>query len=420
MTNNTTTLVKAVITSALLLTMAGCKTVNNGANMAPDIVTDSIKLNEAYNDTSNAIILKNILRARDRWPTSYTTLSGIDSNPTASDTTGFSFSPLGLGNAPLPFSASGSTYNSVRGSGKSYKVSPFAASAEEGGKSLYSAISEKTFQGYMQAWPQDVVTLLMVQDVSVVGRSQDNAYNDGENQYKFVADIAGLLGVHPQNFNLKKDLKIVEKTSQDPSCTTQTLSFDQIIHTKNPAIANIIALKKELKGKLTLERSSDKNEVTLKSCETLDKKPVFTLSEAAKQKSMYGASNTVPKLNFNLRSFDGMIYYLGEVARMTDQNIVASPCDSIVPSPYGGYTKRSTFGPVFKIVNSKYARPVSYAARVKHDGENYVAGPNFMRSNSQNHCPAERTSTALSLLTQLLILNQSSDFLKAPENTIIR
>ena len=72
-----THILKAALLGAATV-LAGCGTVGTAPSIGGNIVDDALILNEAYGAASNAVILKNILRARDRWPTTYTTLSEIE------------------------------------------------------------------------------------------------------------------------------------------------------------------------------------------------------------------------------------------------------------------------------------------------------------------------------------------------------
>ena len=76
------------------LTLQGCATVSDlgATGLAENIEGNAATLNDAHTRAMTAIIAVNVLRARDRWPTNYTTLSGIKSNPTLSLNGSASFS----------------------------------------------------------------------------------------------------------------------------------------------------------------------------------------------------------------------------------------------------------------------------------------------------------------------------------------
>lgn len=133
--------------------------------LARNISENTANINEAQARATNAIILKNILRARDRWPTSYSTLSGITSNPEIVFTAGANLDPLGLGNPPLPFGKSNANISQDNTASASYSVNPFAEN--NSGENIYRPVSEEIFKQYWDAgWPKDVILLLFVESIS--------------------------------------------------------------------------------------------------------------------------------------------------------------------------------------------------------------------------------------------------------------
>ena len=99
-------------------------------------------------------------------------------------------------------------------------------------------------------------------------------------------------------------------------------------------------------------------------------------------------------------------YYLGETLRVggtDDQPTVYASCDKIVTSV-----------PIFK--TSTQNEYDYFAISVKHAGDTVKALPKGTDSNGKEMCMKERSATVMSILNQLLLLNQSPEFLKAPEN----
>ena len=99
---------KALGLGTALSLLTGCVSMDNYSDnrTATKITNDAVRLNEAFNRSTNAVILKNVLRARDRWTVNFTTLSGITSSPGSKISGSMGFSPLGLGNAVGPFTGS--------------------------------------------------------------------------------------------------------------------------------------------------------------------------------------------------------------------------------------------------------------------------------------------------------------------------
>ena len=111
-----------------MLSMSGCASISNlgASGLAENIEDNAATLNEAHTRAMTAIIAVNVLRARDRWPTNYTTLSGIKSNPSMSLNGSASFGPLGLGNAPMPFAGSSASVSRNESANAEYSVNPFS------------------------------------------------------------------------------------------------------------------------------------------------------------------------------------------------------------------------------------------------------------------------------------------------------
>ena len=118
------------------------------------------------------------MRARDRWPTNYTTLSGIKSNPTLSLNGSASFGPLGLGNAPMPFAGSSASVARNESANAEYSVNPFSNNDKTQG--LLKPIQPEQMQNYWLAgWPRETLMWLFVDAVTFAGEAQP-WYIDGD------------------------------------------------------------------------------------------------------------------------------------------------------------------------------------------------------------------------------------------------
>ena len=160
----------AIVLSCVVAT--GCSTFSNitgQAELARGIDEDAVLLNEAHTRAINGILLQNILRARDHWPTGYTTLSGITNTPERSASGKLSLSPIGLGNPAGPFQGS-----SVEGSGvlkaqAQYSIQPFATGADS--NSIYSsATGRQAFKRFWDAgWPREVLIPMFIESAKIDG-----------------------------------------------------------------------------------------------------------------------------------------------------------------------------------------------------------------------------------------------------------
>ncbi len=335
---------KALGVSICFSLLTGCVSMDNfnDNRTATKITNDAVRLNEAFNRSTNAVILKNVLRARDRWTVNFTTLSGITSSPSSKLSGSMGFGPLGLGNAAGPFTGSDAGIGSSRSSSNEYSINPFAS--HKNSQSLLSPTSIGVFKGYYDSgWPKDVVFLLFVRSLEIdLGGKPYVLQNAGDNFAELKHGLERLFDYKPgASLDLKKD-------------------FMLDIH---------------------------------------EGKNVFVLSEAGRAKSSLSSANmNSAGLEFNLRSFEDIIYFLGEVARVpsTQSPQASSPCNG---QP----------GPIFVIHDNQPG--LVFAASVAHAGQTYSVLPQY-----SEHCFVERTSTSMSILNQLLLLNQSSEFLKAPNN----
>ena len=408
---------KTILLSAATVILSSCGTIDNSVPLASDIVGDSIAMNEAYSQSTNAVILKNVLRARDRWPTSFTTLTGIASNPEQANTSGLTLSPLGLGNAVGPFTKSNASFGSNRTGKKSYTVNPFAKDGGNGGLALLKPVNEATFKEYFDSWPSDVVLSMFLRSVTNPHTKEVHS-NDGENGLNFQYEIAEAFGINPYAFNphafdIENDLALDLRKPEDFACAKKDMKLEDYVGSDKTILDNIEKLEKRFSGSVSLEKSKVTNKLRLKACDTKKTGYTLKLSDAGIRKfSKYMAVDPKQRVNFELRSFDSMIYYLGETLRRPNQPLVKSNCK--VSSQGENY-----IGPIFNVDSLRTHAGVAYATSVKHAGDIYFAIPNDTQLRQQGSCAVERTSTAMSILNQLLLLNQSSKFLEAPENTFI-
>ncbi|MEO1137206.1 MAG: hypothetical protein AAFW68_11480, partial [Pseudomonadota bacterium] len=166
--------------------------------LARNISDNAANINEAQSRATSAIILKNILRSRDRWPTSYSTISGVTSNPQMVFKAGTTLDPLGLGNAPLPFSKTNMTLNYDNTAAATYKVNPF--SEQGGGKNIFDPVPYELFKKYWGSWPSDVLIMMFFASVQIGDQKYyndmdnypvQNQNSEGANFLKIVAPLMG-------------------------------------------------------------------------------------------------------------------------------------------------------------------------------------------------------------------------------------
>ena len=397
------------------------------------------RLNEQHMRATNGIILSNILRAKDRWPTSYTTVSGISSSPKSALSGGATFSPLGLGNPRQPFM--GSTANIAQNNEMTaeYAVNPISNEGKAIG--VISSVPRDAFRYYWDhGWPKDVLLHLFVEETNLKYWEGIRGVSDeylqrceerfGENKFdSFACKIRTAPGISISYPILDGG----DKESFKSGCTT-VFSYDLDPGAKNlksePSASNQAGGSAEKPSadyvdKLldTFEEVADNGPFSLHFGDhTID---VFECRDADwsvrivqdySDKDTNETSEQTLATIVRLRSFDGIIYSLGENLRGGGANFICAPdhedCDVIVP--------------LFQVVPdarvSLQAERLNFAASALHAGQRYFAGETCQDRDEQGNlkCNMSRTGTVLSILSQVFILLQSSELLEAPDAAIIR
>ena len=133
-------------------------------------------------------------------------------------------------------------------------------------------------------------------------------------------------------------------------------------------------------------------------------------------------------VRLRLRSLDDMVYYVGELMRAGAMR--AGPEDAIeaqVTVRAAGLRGGGRGVPLFRVLPRNDAPNGIYAAEVEYGGARYFAGPAIGRScgeeSSNGVCrdaadEGDRSSSVLSLIAEILALNQSPDSIRAPSRLI--
>src|SRR5579871_4368636 len=148
------------------LSLSACAVVSDigASGLAEKIEANAVTLNDAHTRAETSIIAMNVLRARDRWPTNYTTLSGIKSNPTLQLNGSATFGPLGFGNPRTPFGASNATVQRNETANAEYSINPF--SNNDRSQSLLRPMKPELLEGYWRAgWPRETLMWLFIESI---------------------------------------------------------------------------------------------------------------------------------------------------------------------------------------------------------------------------------------------------------------
>jgi hypothetical protein len=351
------------------------------------IVDDAIAYNEAYNDAITGQILLNILRAYNRQPRQYMSMSGFaNSRPDVRSTT------LGLDGLPLDELGERWGFGSLEVGEDTqlepeYKVEPFSSSA-------YSNIAlmptpSVVFQYYWDnGWNRDLLLILLVDQIRVSG-SESGVYANAAGTIArncegeiassggcaFIAQARGLA-------RATRGLTPVLNGASDGACYP-IASYD---------VSAVRAL-----------RGGDA------SC------PVAIV-----------VGNTTYTLR--LRSLDDTIYYVGELLRI-DRSAPARLAEGVLEARLQVIApgSRDEMSPLFRVSPATAETERDYVATVSYAGRRYSAGapanwfcydargPEFCQSPG-----ADRSGTVLELLAGILAHNQSEAAVRAPQNTIVR
>ena len=392
---------------AMLSCVAGC--VN-----APYIGTDDVarvvekdasNLNRAHARATNSLILQNILRARDRWPTHYTTLGGIKLTPDTTVAANANFTPFGLGNAKGPFTGSGGGISQTTKAGASYDINPF--STNERSESLLAPLPKSLLAFYWnQGWPKDTLYLLFVgsHEFEDDRREFTGGADDTDRVEKFLKDARDKKLFEPGVY--------MERAHHEGNCPTihsgpaGGLVQDKKILDENEQtlFAQIKALSEASAAAVHVD--FEEGNFLLRGCPSANDGEDWIFKD----------KNGAPILTeYSLRSFDSMVYFVGESMRDKKSKPVSGPdCGDA----------EGENGPLFKVwtrAEAKAAGVRKFASSVKHAGAKYFALPLFdYKSGQPTTCFPERSAMVMSILTQLFLLNQSSEFLKAPDDILIQ
>lgn len=392
-----------------MLSMSGCASVSNlgASGLAENIEDNAATLNEAHTRAMTAIIAVNVLRARDRWPTNYTTLSGIKSNPTLSLNGSASFGPLGLGNAPMPFAGSSASVSRNESANAEYSVNPFSNNDKTQG--LLKPIQPEMMESYWNAgWPRETLMWLFVDSVQLVGEAQP-WFIDGDefSAAPSAIDIA----------NTKRYVDIIKRakdgdvvfgqlpgqTLDQRSCKPYDGAYLRDTLGGGSAdggrggMSDTIRTVEELTGRQMVLTDDARTASAGEAQAGADKfnRRLLLCDPAETEWGFVDAHTGKPIAAVRTRSFDDMIYFLGETLRS------------------GTEDRPTVAGNVILFQTYPDRAGKAFAVRVEHAGHVYFIAPQAPVGDVSG--PKDVTGNVLSLLNQLYLLAQSDEFLRAPE-----
>lgn len=392
------------IAAAGLVALSGCGTAPaapfRGEGLARQISDDAVAFNEAYARAVSGQLLLNILRARDRQPRYYLSMSGIQDAPGVRyrENVGIGGVPLGEGASPWGFGNFG--FERETQSRPSYAVQPL--SAETLTRTVFQPTPSNVFEHYWRSgWSRDLLVFLMVEKITRIDPVDGGAPAVRE----FVNDAT----------QLRDDCR-GEAQSAGCAFVAEARRFLADISARTPArdrpeASPVCGLVDAFDTPAPLTAARDG-----KACE-----PRFVIG-------------TITYV-FSLRSFDDMIFYVGELMRPSTTETGDDAMMNARLTVFAAGLRSERGVPLFRILPSSDAAReaprdphLHFAASVTYGGRRYFAGPpvgrSCLRATPDGVCaddPAagDRSSSVLSLLAELLALNQSPEAIRAPNRIIV-
>ncbi len=377
---------------ALLGACASGAMPSQRGDLARQIADDAAAFNDAYAQAVQAQILLNVMRARDRLPRHYLAMTGIADSPSwrYRQNVGIGSIPLGEGSAPWGFGNVGIERETQ--TRPTYAVQPFGA--ETLTRTVFDATQPYVFAHYWRSgWPRDLLTLVMVERITRIGADgHAYVYNNEANEIfrncaadvdtggcEFVRELRDFIGnVTPHS-----------QISTDPSAR---------------AICGLVDAYAPSRPVRATPPSAQEQ------CA-----PTFVVGDDT--------------YVFRLRSLDDMIYYVGELLRAgTMEAGPGQAIDAQLTVGAAGLRGGGEGVPLFRVLPHGAAdHGRLYGAEVLYGGVRYHAGPAISRSCGaatavgpcqDNAEEGDRSSSVLSLIAEILALNQSPDAILAPNRLI--
>jgi antitoxin (DNA-binding transcriptional repressor) of toxin-antitoxin stability system len=356
-------------TKRIGLAVAAAAAISGCTSLQTPMTDFATDYNRVIADTRNEMILLNIVRASEGEPTHYSALSSVSGNLSIGASASASLSGI-----IDDVDAGAGTSISVRSS-PSFQIIPL--NTRDFATGILRPVEPNVVALFLsQGWNQNLLAALMVESITC-----------GSSTY---------------NNDLRSD--------GDRSGRRQYLSTDQAFGLgfaaedgggSNGPILSLDAEQADSLG-MILENLGDDYRVTIRRAE--DGTAIFDVFERSEQTLNITLDDTARPAecndealtpdNYELRSVEGIIYYLGEILRSGDGRLISSNGDV-----------------VFALSNSAPAR--GHSIRVSHNGQTY-----FVPHTDAAQRPRDRTIQVISLINQLIGLQTASEALERSPGTL--
>ena len=395
----------SVILPAFLL--SACLTNPTQTARFDDSIADrAIEINEAYNAELNGQILKNILRARDRLPRFYTTLSDLTITPNAKTGGSAGLNGIGIGDANTPWGTLGLGASHSSSSTVTLTISPNAK--KKGGdkpETIYhSPIDINTFLTYYNDWDASVVDNLMIDQIRAI--EPGNTVGGEDVISKILADSDGHFKVFIGE-GLRSGPK-VDDCAIAANCQTLTAYYciDAGACASNPEGGYNLTGRHQATVRSNIDDLSGRDNINLRSKGALF---VCAIGNAVTQSQGPMATYDCHLANAAL-SVNGpaSLIYVGQLDGIGDDEamyaLTLSSIDNMIYKLGSSVRNRRTdFFRVSQGVTGGCKD--AYAAKVKYNDETYYAGP--PRGHKDDTCyQDDKSGTLMTLIAELIKLRE--------------
>lgn len=382
---------------ASLLLLASCAAgtdfPSRRENLTRQIADDAASFNDAYGQAVSAQILLNVLRSRDRLPRYYLAMTGISDSPSWRYQQSGEIGGVPLGNIGSPWGFGSAALERETERRPGYAVQPFDAQTLT--RTVFTATAPEVFAHYWRSgWPRDLLLLLMVETIE-----------------KTDADHHTVAFTNEANTIFENCAPSIE--TDGCAFVRQARDLIATVSARPPDSDVDMAHGRPLCGLIEAYGASAPVR-PVAPAPRLDCDPVFVVGQTT--------------LRLRLRSLDDMIYYIGELLRTGGMEAAEGEAiEAQVTVRAAGLRGGGAGVPLFRLTPLRAARDGVYAAQVAYGGERYVAGPAIGRScgaaTPGGRCAdtaeqGDRSSSVLSLIAEILALNQSPDAIRAPSRLI--
>jgi len=372
-------LLRACVVMSLVGVFAGCATIER--IQRTEISGTTTEFNKAVEKAQNEMLLLNIVRASNRQPMYFTTLNDIKGGMTYT---------LGTGAITAPFAKYNTNAGAEAGPTTFFTVAPTVTYAnyplydvallnsKEFINGMMTPVPQETFAYYFdQRWPLGMLLYLLADSIRG-GEDYINSATE-ESFPQFQATVSKM--ADPENkCTLEEDDHLSYIGPEIPACEAEDLR----------------ELVEVQKAGLKLQYLDKTQTYKLKSATTRYRLVCSTL------KIDYYLESPPPddkKANvIRLRSPEGILYYLGELTRIQQNN----RDKDIAKSPIEVISHKDCHSILFD-VRKRSADASDALVTVEHEGEKYF----IRRTKTDAVCPEDRTMHVLSFMS-LLISKQTT------------